>query len=102
LFSSYKGALAENMAAQMLQTAGKQCFYWTSAGNAEVDFLFQKQDRVIGLEVKSGHALRSRSLKELGRQFPNVALYRSSLLNADKSGAIENIPAYQLGQYEFN
>lgn len=101
LFCSYKGALAENIAAQQLHASGKQCFYWTSPGKAEVDFVFQIADGVVALEVKSGEVLHSRSLKELGRRFPKVALYRSSLLNAQKNGAIKNIPAYSVGIENF-
>jgi predicted AAA+ superfamily ATPase len=102
LFSGFKGALAENIAAQQLHASGFVPFYWTSAGKAEVDFVFQKDEHIIALEVKSGGSVRSKSLSELGRRFPKVTLFRASLLNERHDGAINNIPAYAVGYQKFS
>lgn len=38
-------------------------YYWSSAADAELDFLIQQDDRIILVEVKTEENLRVRSLK---------------------------------------
>jgi len=55
LFTQFKGALTENLAAQMLKSQGaRQLFYWTSGNTAEVDFIVQEENAILPLEIKAG------------------------------------------------
>ncbi len=97
LFEEYKGALAENYAAQELiaSLAGQKLYYWRDeTGKAEIDFLVELQDRIYPLEIKSGTGTRARSLGSYAKQFSSKMLLRSSLLNLKQDAKICNFPLY--------
>ena len=49
----FRGALAENYVAQALRAGGHQLYYWTSeTPAAELDFVLQKEGKIIPVEVK--------------------------------------------------
>jgi predicted AAA+ superfamily ATPase len=64
LISAYSdlGAMTENYVAQVFAAKGYDLYYWQSDGKAEVDFVLQKEDAVIPVEVKKGQRNRSKSL----------------------------------------
>jgi len=97
LLGEYSGAIAESFVAQELSSFGLlPLYYWTSAGEAEIDFILELKDSVVPLEVKAGHNLKSRSLTSYVSKFaPSYAL-RASLANFNQSGAILNCPLYAL------
>ena len=69
LFREFKGALAENYVAQQLvscQNSG--LYYWTSQGQAEVDFLLETQKGIYPLEVKAGISNKKKSPLSAGRK----------------------------------
>ncbi len=72
----FKGALAENYVAQALKTGGYQLYYWTSdTPAAEVDFVIQKEGKVLPVEVKSGENTHARSLKHYRKLYePKLAI----------------------------
>ena len=69
-FTEFKGAIAENYVAQCFQrlfsdTPG----YWTSKGQAEVDFLIPNHSKIFPVEVKSGMVTKSKSLLVYQQKF---------------------------------
>lgn len=48
------GAVTENYVAQQLAAKGYDLYYWESNSTAELDFILQKGNQVIGVEVKRG------------------------------------------------
>ena len=56
------GSVAENYVAQALVSNGYPLYYWTSEFMAELDFVIQKGEDIIGVEVKKGIKTRSKSL----------------------------------------
>jgi uncharacterized protein len=100
-----RGGLAEQFVAQELLAANPDdetpaLFYWhreERAAMAEVDFLLEKDNNVIPLEVKSGPSSKSKSLKVFLSEKKNVSrAYRLSLENKNSpdSSVIKQLPVY--------
>ena len=99
LFEEYKGALAENYAAQQLVAflGTDELYYWhREGGKAEIDFLIELKDRICPLEVKSGMNVRSRSIASYVSQFAPQLSIRTNLLNLKRDSTTCNLPLYAL------
>lgn len=59
----FKGGLAENYVNVQLTINGYQTYYWESARGAEIDFVIQREGRLIPVEVKSADNTKAKSLK---------------------------------------
>ncbi|MEK7200043.1 MAG: DUF4143 domain-containing protein, partial [Bacteroidota bacterium] len=95
IFSEFKGALTENYILQSLLTQFSGIpRYWTSDGQAEVDFLFQYKNRIIPCEVKSSENIKSRSLTVYAQKYKPAIRIRYSLLNLSMEGDLLNIPLF--------
>jgi len=94
--SGFIGALAENYVAKSLKAAGYALYYWESKGKAEVDFIIQKGEQVIPVEVKASDNVRSRSLGEFVRRYSPPFSYRVSENNFGNENNIRSIPLYAL------
>ncbi|MDE6847647.1 MAG: ATP-binding protein [Lachnospiraceae bacterium] len=91
----YKGALTENYVAQTLTACGYHLYYWTSdAPVAEVDFLIQKEGKIIPVEVKSGENVNSKSLRYFQKLVQPEKMVRLSRKNFGSDGTIYAIPLY--------
>jgi len=77
LLSVFQGAMAEQFVGQeMLASTNSDLFYWArdaKSSNAETDYLIEKQDKIIPIEVKSGKGGSLKSLHLLLETYPNVA-----------------------------
>ena len=70
-------------------------FYWTSESPiAEVDFVLQKEGRVIPIEVKSGENVHARSLKHYQSMYAPEKVIRFSERNFGVDGNLYSIPLY--------
>ena len=58
----FMGAVAENYVAQTLVARGYPLYYWCSEHTAELDFVLQKGNVIIGIEVKKAQKIKSKSL----------------------------------------
>ena len=94
ILTEYKGALTEQYVCQQLFPK-TSLFYWSAPmGNAEIDFVFQKQNQVIPLEVKAEENLKAKSLKVFVEKFNNKNALRTSMNKYRKEEWLENIPLY--------
>ncbi len=59
----FKGGLTENYVNVQLTINGYQTYYWESARGAEIDFVIQREGRLIPIEVKSADNTKAKSLK---------------------------------------
>lgn len=94
LFQEFRGAIAENYVAQELAHSHYSLFYWTSEGKAELDFVFEHEDFIYPLEVKSGNSSKKKSLRVYGDTYHPKMLIRTSPMNLKKDGDILNCPLY--------
>ncbi|MCL2126353.1 MAG: ATP-binding protein [Oscillospiraceae bacterium] len=58
----FKGGMIENYVCGQLTTNGYPCYYWMSDRGAEVDFVIQRDGKVIPIEVKSAENTKAKSL----------------------------------------
>ncbi len=98
-FKEFKGALTEQFVQQELRAAqGLEPHYWsTKDSRTEVDFLIEREGKVIPIEVKAEQNLRAKSLKAYRDKFnPDYAI-RTSLAGMREDDGLRNIPLYALG-----
>ena len=61
--NDFKGGMAENYVNVQLVINGYNTYYWESKRGAEIDFVIQRNGRLIPIEVKSADNTRAKSLK---------------------------------------
>ena len=61
--NDFKGGMAENYVNVQLSINGYHTYYWKSARGAEIDFVIQRNEQLIPIEVKSADNTRAKSLK---------------------------------------
>lgn len=102
LFVEFKGALTENYILQSLENIYETPLrYWTSRDRKyEVDFILQRNNDIIPIEVKSDVNVTSRSLKAYRQEYPEATriCVRFSLQNIRKDADILNIPLFLADQ----
>lgn len=94
----YKGALYENMAAQIFQRKHKKCYYFEPSQTTEIDFIIEYEGEITPIEIKAGLNTASRSFKNFVEKYnPNHA-FRFSQKNVgiSKEGNIIYLPLYLL------
>lgn len=98
LFTEFKGALSENYVLQALQNQFEAMpRYWTMDNpRYEVDFLIQRENDILPVEVKSESNVESRSLKKYKEKYGvKVKLrIRFSLNNLRLDDDLLNIPLF--------
>lgn len=95
LYQEFKGAFFENMTAQALSCQpGRQLYYWTSNGSAEIDFIIQSGLKVYPLEVKAGASKHKKSLVAYSNKYHPDYISRTSLLNLMHDNHFVNLPHY--------
>ena len=97
------GYLYENMAAQILKTAGNELYYYTfpketSNHNYEVDFLLARKNKICPIEVKSSGYKAHASLDAFQRKFSDQIFRRYLVYTKDlrKDGYILCLPFYMM------
>lgn len=107
LASLFRGQIAEQVVAQHLISANtrekEKLFYWakqSTAGAAEVDFIFTRGSKLVALEVKSGVEGKLKSLLSLSTESKSailVRLYSGPFARDSRDGkTIHSVPFYLL------
>lgn len=90
----FMGAVTENYVAQQLVAKGYKLYYWESNYSAELDFVLQKENQIIGIEVKKGEHVRSRSLSVFTGAYKPAYNIRFSMKNFGEANGIKAVPLY--------
>ena len=102
LFTEFKGALTENFVLQSLLTQFEvDPRYWSQTNPSyEVDFLVQRENDIIPIEVKAETNTTSRSLKKFKELFSDMIKLRVrfSLDNLKLDDDVLNIPLFMIDQ----
>ena len=61
--NDFKGGMVENYVNVQLTINGYHTYYWESARGAEIDFVIQRDGKLIPIEVKSADNTKAKSLK---------------------------------------
>ena len=77
----FKGALTENYVQNQLLAMGIPNWYWRSGNQAELDFLFEDQGRMIPVEVKSATNTMAKSYRQFCRRYGIRIGFKLSLRN---------------------
>ena len=94
-FSEYKGAFTELFALTQMVSKGIPAYYYSANDSrVEIDFLIQKDEKVIPIEVKAEVNVRSKSLRTYIDKHPQLKGMRLSMLPYKDQGWMENKPLY--------
>lgn len=95
IFSTYRGAMTEQYVCQQLMREADFIYYW-SADNSrgEIDFLIQKDNRIIPIEVKAEENLKAKSLSAFVARYPSLHAVRLSMSDYREQDWMINVPLY--------
>jgi predicted AAA+ superfamily ATPase len=100
LFTEFKGTISEQFILQHLLSQSHQASYWSpDMGNSEIDFVIQKDNLIIPIEVKASENLKSRSLRVYFDKYQPPVCIRTSLAGYKKQELMHNIPLYGFQQW---
>lgn len=101
IFTEFKGALTEQyVLQQLIASQDNPIFYWASEkGTAEVDFVLQRRQGVMPIEVKAEENLKAKSLKVYAEQFKPEQAIRFSMADYREQEWMTNVPLYSVGAF---
>lgn len=95
IFSTYRGAMTEQYVCQQLMGGVDFLYYWSADNSSgEIDFLIQKGDRIIPVEVKAEENLKAKSLAAFVSRFPSLHAVRFSMSDYREQDWMTNVPLY--------
>lgn len=98
LFVEFKGALAEQYVLQQIicDTNYTPYYFGTDKATFEQDFIIQKENNIIPIEVKASTNVHSQSLKAFYEKYNPKTSVRFSLLPYQDQSWMQNIPLYAI------
>lgn len=98
IFTEFKGALAEQYVLQELIAEDHLNPMYYSAANSrmEIDFIVQKGDEVIPIEVKAEENLRAKSLRSYCEKYKPKTAVRFSMSDYREQDWMVNVPLYEI------
>ncbi len=99
IFKEFKGALTEQFVLQELVALDVVPYYYTNDRNsAEIDFLIEKDNKVIPIEVKAERNLLSKSLKTYREKYNPEISIRLSMEDYKQEPWLINLPLYLVSE----
>lgn len=92
--NDFKGGMVENYANTSLTISGHKTYYWESDRGAEVDFVIQRDGKLIPIEVKSADNTKAKSLKLYIETFKPDYAIKLSTKNFGFEKNIKTVPLY--------
>ena len=97
VFIEYKGAFVEQYVLQQLVCQNVKPYYWSSEKTpSEIDFVIQKDNKIIPIEVKAEVNVKARSLRQFITNNPELKAVRFSMLGYAEQDWMTNIPLYYI------
>ena len=94
LLEEFKGSFTENYVANVLNYLLDESPNYYTFDRNEIDFVIQRKNKIIPVEVKSDKNINHNSLTKYNSNNDNEISFRFSLKNLSKDGKIINIPLY--------
>lgn len=94
LFEEFKGYFTENYVANTLSYILEETPNYYTFDRNEIDFVIQRNNKIIPIEVKSDKSTNHNSLTKYNAKNDNEISFRFSLNNLSKDGKVINIPLY--------
>lgn len=96
VFKEYKGGMTEQYVLQQMKSKGVEGIYYhtTDQSRLEIDFLIQREGRLLPIEVKAEGNVRSNSLSMLLQSRKDLHAERYSMLPYKEQETLTNVPLY--------
>ena len=92
--NTFTGALVENYVATALACNGHPLYYWKNDNTAELDFILQKGETVVPIEVKKGNRTHAKSFSLFMKTYNPEYGIRISTKNFGMSEGVKSVPLY--------
>lgn len=92
--NDFKGGMTENYVNVQLEINGYDTYYWESPRGAEVDFVIQRDGKIIPIEVKSADNTRAKSLNVYMKSYEPAYAIKISSKNFAFEDNKKTIPLY--------
>ncbi len=92
--NDFKGGMAENYVNVQLSINGYQTYYWMSERGAEIDFVIQRDGRLIPIEVKSADNTKAKSLNVYIETYKPDYAIKLSAKNFGFENGKKTVPLY--------
>ncbi len=92
--NDFKGGMAENYVNVQLTANGYQTYYWESPRGAEIDFVIQRDGRLIPIEVKSADNTKAKSLRVYMETYKPDYAIKLSTKNFGMEDGKKTVPLY--------
>ena len=89
----YKGAIYENIIAEIFTKLNKKLYYFEYKDRIEIDFFIRKDNIATAIEVKAADNTRSKSMKSI---IENWGVKHGIKLSTKNVGETEKIDSYPL------
>jgi len=90
----YKGAVYENIIADIFSKAGKKLYYFEQNGKLEVDFVIRLNKTATAVEVKSADNLKSKSMETVIAKHGVKHGIKLSMKNVGGTDSFDSLPLY--------
>jgi len=90
----YKGAIYENIIADIFTKAGKELFYFAEVNRFEIDFIIRYDDLPTPVEVKAADNTKARSINSMINRYGIKKAIKLSSKNLGEYSEILSIPLY--------
>lgn len=90
----YKGAIYENIIADIFTKSGKKLYYYEKNNYLEIDFFIRRSNTATAVEVKSADNTKSKSLGTVIEREGVRQGIKLSSKNVGKTGTVESFPLY--------
>lgn len=96
IFKEYKGGMTEQYVLQQMKSKGIEGIYYhtTDQSRLEIDFLIQREGKLLPIEVKAEGNVRSNSLSMLLQSRQELHAERYSMLPYKEQESMTNVPLY--------
>lgn len=94
IFTEFKGALTEQYVLQELLLRHTPYYFAKPNSQLEIDFLIQRGDEIVPIEVKAEENLRAKSLRQFVTDNGTQTAYRLSMSNYRQETWMTNLPLY--------
>lgn len=98
LYRNFKGALTENYVLNELLVQGRHPYFWRSGNTAELDFLFENEDRIIPVEAKANTNTKAKSYIQFCKKYQPSLGCKFSMRNVG-CHKVENTFTYSIPLY---
>lgn len=92
--NDFKGGMIENYVQVQLMIKGYQTYYWESQRGAEIDFIIQREGKLIPIEVKAADNTKAKSLNIFMETYQPAYAIKLSTKNFGYKDGKKTVPLY--------